>query len=839
MNRLELPFITAQFLLLAGWSIIFQSAHAAPIRETAAMIDFTNAVIVVTDAALPLEAKAASVLQEEIYKRVGKTLNIQPAPPAGDQPIILLGQQENVQRRYKTILTGMPPTEQPGPEGFSLSVVERPRPVTAVIGADPRGVFYGVGRLLRKMELRRGSILIPADLTLTSTPANPLRGHQLGHRPKTNAYDAWTPEIYDQYIRELALFGSNTIEIVPPITDDQYLNEHMKLPPLEMMAKLSEIIDSYGMDVWIWYPNMGDDFVSKTGRQSEMAERHEVFSALKRIDHILVPGGDPGNLHPDEFFPWMDLVAPVLNQYHPNAKIWVSPQAMHPTREWLRSFYEYVNDKPDWLGGVAFAPWIKTPINEMRQTIRQDIPFRRYPDITHNLACQYPVPEWDMALAITLHRECFNPRPVAMKTIHNAFDEFAIGSISYSEGINDDVNKFVWGDQDWDPTVDPRETLEDYARLLISPDHVDELADGFFDQEESWVGPLAANPHVDANLQRWLRLEASVSPSTSENYRFQMGLLRACYDAYVKQRLLHETELERAALAFLKAAPETGSLAAIEKAEMTLLKAKGQPIAQSLKHKCVRLADSLFAKIGSQTSTIRHGAQERNRGGFMDGIDEPLNDIAWLTMHFENLRENIPTESERLAIIDRILNRTNPGPGGYYDNMSDFRSHHRIVYPVPWEEDPGSLGSPRIAYNYRVHTGTMPLAWRAQVGTIYETPLSLRYDNLDPDATYSVRITYTGLRGDFVRLVADDKFPIHGVVAVAGRVLATNTQHLDTSALFDVSDDPTANADDPTIPTRQYKIPHEATRDGELVLTWRADEGKRGSQVSEVWIIKD
>ncbi len=44
-----------------------------------------------------------------------------------------------------------------------------------------------------------------------------------------------------------------------------------------MMRKLSEIIDSYGMDVWIWYPNMGDDFVNESAILAELKEREAVF----------------------------------------------------------------------------------------------------------------------------------------------------------------------------------------------------------------------------------------------------------------------------------------------------------------------------------------------------------------------------------------------------------------------------------------------------------------------------------------------------------------------------------------------------------------------------------
>ena len=73
--------------------------------------------------------------------------------------------------------------------------------------------------------------------------------------------------------------------------------------------------------------------------------------------------------------------------------------------------------------GAHGNPWVKTPVQEIRKIVKPNIPIRRYPDITHSLSSQYPIPKWDLAYAITLGRECINPRPVDEKMIHNAFDE--------------------------------------------------------------------------------------------------------------------------------------------------------------------------------------------------------------------------------------------------------------------------------------------------------------------------------------------------------------------------------------------------------------------------------
>ena len=59
------------------------------------------------------------------------------------------------------------------------------------------------------------SSALPESLDIATSPAYPIRGHQLGYRARANSYDAWDAEKYQQYIRELMLFGTNCIENIP------------------------------------------------------------------------------------------------------------------------------------------------------------------------------------------------------------------------------------------------------------------------------------------------------------------------------------------------------------------------------------------------------------------------------------------------------------------------------------------------------------------------------------------------------------------------------------------------------------------------------------------------
>ena len=106
----------------------------------------------------------------------------------------------------------------------------------------------------------RGSIQLPDGFAEISAPRYRLRGHQLGYRPKTNSYDAWTVPVFEQYIRDLAVFGTNAIELIPPRSDDAADSPHFPLPPMRMMIEMSRLLDEYGLDVWIWYPAMDRDY---------------------------------------------------------------------------------------------------------------------------------------------------------------------------------------------------------------------------------------------------------------------------------------------------------------------------------------------------------------------------------------------------------------------------------------------------------------------------------------------------------------------------------------------------------------------------------------------------
>jgi hypothetical protein len=802
-------------LSTTGWVIAITLIGSVATHDHAMAdeVDLSRAVVVVPDGLSGPESKAVNLLVEEVKarSRVGWDVSIRwpdrAVPVIAVSPARLIGSFEN---RHRPLFTSE--TAADGKESYRIRTVdsEQGTPVIVVIGTDERGVLFGVGRLLRALRMMPGQALLPERLNLTSAPRYPLRGHQLGYRPKTNSYDAWDLAQWERYIRELAVFGTNAIELIPPRSDDASDSPHFPLPPMEMMTGMSRIGADYGLDVWIWYPAMDRDYADPSTVTFALKEWGEVFSRLARIDAVFVPGGDPGHTRPKVLLALLEKQAANLRRFHPKAQMWVSPQSF--SREWLDEFLALVRAEPGWLSGIVFGPQVRMSLPELRKAMPAKYPIRDYPDITHSLRCQYGVPDWDVAYSLTEGREVINPRPRDESAIFHAFAEATIGFITYSEGCNDDVNKIVWSALGWDPDADVLEVLRQYGRYLLGlhDRRADDFAQGVFALEQNWRGPLLTNSSVESTLAQLRSLERSATPAVLGNWRFQQALYRAYYDAYVRSRLIFETDLEEQALARLRAARDVGSELAMEQATALLNRALAEPVASDLRARVFELGEALFQNVRMQLSVPRYKAISVGRGATLDTIDAPLNNRVWLKRRFAAIRE-LEREEARLGEIDAIINWTNPGPGGFYDDLGDPCRRPRLVAGSVYEKDPARLHGVLTGFDQNPEWRR---SWCRHGAALYDQPLRMSYTGLDRSAAYKLRVVYTGDMFQIkVCLTANDSLKVHPFL-VKPR----------------------------TMTPLEFEIPHEATRSGSLNLSWDAEPGRggngRGCQVSEVWLIK-
>jgi hypothetical protein len=788
----------------------------------AAELDLSAAAVIAPANLSGPEKMAVTMLVEEVEKRTQIRWAVAAAWPDPAAPVIVVSPASSVGAfagPYRDELSADRGVD--GAEGYRIRTKKsRGAPAVFVIGNEARGVLYGVGRLLRELRMRRGNIVLEHDLNVATAPRYALRGHQLGYRPKTNSYDAWDLRQWEQYIRDLVVFGVNAIELLPPRTDDDAESPHYPLPPMQMMVGMSRLADTYGIDVWIWYPAMDKDYSAPKTVEFALQEWGRVFEKLPRIDAVFVPGGDPGHTRPRELMALLEKQVRNLHRFHPGAQMWVSPQSF--SQGWLDEFLGILSEhQPSWLSGVVFGPQVRVSLPRLRAAVPQRYPIRHYPDITHSRQCQYPVPDWDLAYAVTEARECINPRPLGQATIFRLLQPYTVGFITYSEGCNDDVNKIIWSALGWDPDSKVIDILRDYSRYFIGDRNADGFAQGLLALERNWQGPLLANGNVYTTLAQFQAMEKAASPADLKNWRFQQALYRAYYDAYVRSRLLYETGLEERAMDHLREARTLGSLPAMTEAERILDEAVQTRVAADWRARVFELAEALFQSIGMQTSVARYKAIAVDRGATLDTIDYPLNNRAWLRERFDALRR-LPTEAERLKGIREIIDWTNPGPGGFYDDLGNVARQPHLVVGPGFEKDPALLESSHTGFEEgevadepdEKPLGALRTSWMDHAESLFDEPLRLHYAGLDPGARYAVRVVYAGdAPNRKIRLVANDGGDVH----------------------------PFITKPFPYRPV-EFDIPPEATRSGELDLRWYREPGLggngRGCQVSEVWLIK-
>ena len=198
-------------LLLALLLRVPQATCTADHYNPAMPFDLRAAWIVVLNDLSGAEQKAIDMLVDEIAARTRLRLPVENDWPADAKtPVIAVGPRTSLEGFAGHFANDLAANgQQHLPEGFQIRTMTPAdrAPVILVIGNDARGVLFGVGKLLRSLSMSRDRIELPVPLDLTTAPAMPIRGHQLGFRPKTNSYDAWDLAQWEQYIRDLVVFG--------------------------------------------------------------------------------------------------------------------------------------------------------------------------------------------------------------------------------------------------------------------------------------------------------------------------------------------------------------------------------------------------------------------------------------------------------------------------------------------------------------------------------------------------------------------------------------------------------------------------------------------------------
>lgn len=531
-----------------------------------------------------------------------------------------------------------------------------------------RGLIFAYSHFLRKSVFKNGTAELTENIDGLYIPQKSIRGHQAGYRTTPNTYDAWDYEQFFRYFLDMMAFGANICEQNGTKPKNKPQNTLMKYEQYDHLAEVSRLADTIDLDISIWHANEDDET-----EEEALKLREDLYSKVPRINTVFPPGGDPGELPADVFIDRCIKIKRMVQKIHPEALMHPSAQAPRKYRDWGEVLVKELSALPDEIDAIIMGPNHAFTMHELRKRIPEKYPIRFYPDLTHNLRCEYPVnfleDDWHYTYAATLSRESVNPRPTELRTLHKLFSPYSIGSVGYSEGVHDDVNKMVWSALEFNANTDLKEILLDYARFFMYGADEEKIADSILMLERNWQGAPEENPSIDVSYNNFCELKRHY-PHLCENWRFTELYFRACCDKLVKERRVFELGLCKKATRALADALKENPLQITDsiKNATEILETPFSESYMNLRGEIDELAAKLFELIGLQLDVEHYCADSWERGATLETIDNNVTDRAYLKT---KLNYAVTLDAESSAdYIDRLINCRKANPNEIYYSVA-------------------------------------------------------------------------------------------------------------------------------------------------------------------------
>ena len=142
---------------------------------------------------------------------------------------------------------------QPGHDGCGDSyVLSFNQTGVAIRASTKRGFLFAIGRFLRYCPIKSKCLEVPGKLELASVPASRILGYQIGYGKLSNSMDSWSVAQFDRHIRDLIIFGCNSIEIEYKPNS----SPHHILPFHQMITEICGLAARYNLDCTLRIPNL-------------------------------------------------------------------------------------------------------------------------------------------------------------------------------------------------------------------------------------------------------------------------------------------------------------------------------------------------------------------------------------------------------------------------------------------------------------------------------------------------------------------------------------------------------------------------------------------------------
>lgn len=879
-NYIPLPVTKPLSLRLFAALLVYFTyslSFGSPLQKTG------HITIYIGEAANDIEIKVAELLKDRILEKSGIAVDILKEPAKitqGDALIILLGRpdhHEAITQQFNKHRIPELTALAPGPEGFLLRRTETN--ILVVAGYDDRGCLYAVGELLRQITFRSDHVLIPENLNIRTAPAFEIRGTQFGQSHvalQLSKVRRWTEEETQRVILDEALAGANVFSVGPgPMFE--FIKSFGLMTQGGFGANTAPEVDN---PEWMAFESIGrNGYVCpsvKEARAYMLEKMEEEARKGPAYDFFKFHGGDGGGCECDRCDPYgltfiklVEDMAGIIHRYHPETKIYFTNQKFDNEDD--LAIFQYLNEKPrEWLWAWGYGPGSDATSWQPghRQNHRMDLfrypgfgPYGLYPleiirqiparhklvyynEITHWKYAQhsyiqmYPradkngdlPPHWshdiyerrpDQYLTMVYNRLTFYAWPRQYHRVFNDLMRYGIGDITHSSGHHDHFNQWMWQRLLWSPRRTVEDVVNEYCRTWFGEEAAPMMAEAIFLLEENLEEiPGKPLPEKEGVMEYYnlVKKAGEVMPENlmKDNWLWRMFMQKGTLDRYVQLAVTQQMELQRSVEAGVGQSLKEGVKTATLSAALNLIESGTIPTDEMAKLK-------EEARILGEESNALFGV--RNDGYF--NLDHDFIGLGWLSRQLS--RALAAKGKSRTEMLQMIIDYENPGDGGFYDNLGTANHAPNVVAGYPYDH-----GQPYVAQ--MLSEANRPSQRSMHFTQDEKQGVTLHYRDLDPDAAYRIRLT-------LVRPWYQDRYAMRmnqkSVSIYADDVLLAENLEL-----------PMQMSDFFT-----FKIPKNATRDGELVIRfeksadvangdrvtveqWR-NSGGWGTIVSEAWLMKD
>ena len=426
---------------------------------------------------------------------------------------------------------------------------------TSIVGGDSNGVLYGCGRLIRQWP----NVDFSGEVSI---PEKSFRAMYLATQ-MDNIYHAGPLSVIQRYIEELALYGINTLSLCTHLFHFQGFSDPECQAYLDRLNALYDTARRVGMktclaicpnDGYLNTPesmafegkvprNWGTEICpDKPGAMEQIRSQfRDVFNHLSEINYLILWPYDGGGCHCEVCRPWgvngfYRVAEPVAEEFRtcfPQGKVilstWMFDYNCGDHGEFDAFYHRLADGRLDFMDMMmADGAHVNGYFPQRVLDQPPDCPVVGFLEIT----MRHGAP-WGSFGS--------NPMPAFLEEEWNRVKNTIDGGTPYSEGIFEDINKFIWSQLCWSPDRPVRSILEEYAVYVASAECATEIADTMYKIEK--VGrrepaDLETNrillPDTRFCAEAWQvmeRIDRKLPRTQRRGWRWRLLLLRARIDA--------------------------------------------------------------------------------------------------------------------------------------------------------------------------------------------------------------------------------------------------------------------------------------------------------------------